>query len=198
VICTDSQVDWSTYAYSVESTINPAIISFQLGNGANAMVGFSIDPSAYTSYESINYALYPNISGGVQVFEEGVSKGIELSFTANSVFKLIYDGTNIAYWVDGSRHSYVSTPPSVPLYLQVGLRNQGGSVINTHFNEVIIGYTGSTGNTGDTGPTGFTGPTGPGLTGATGFTGVTGPTGFTGPTGRGVTGATGFTGPTGP
>lgn len=98
---------------------------------------------------------------------------------------------------------------------QFNIGPNGGDVIlssNQQLMLSIIGGTGPTGATGQVGPTGLTGPTGVGPTGPAGgptgvqgFTGNTGPTGVTGNTGatgpqgiQGVTGPIGVTGPSGP
>lgn len=80
--------------------------------------------------------------------------------------------------------------------IQIAVDTNGGPVVQSGNQEVLLSIVGPKGDTGDTGPTGPTGPTG-----ATGVTGPTGPTGATGNTGPGGfatnTGATGPTGPTG-
>src|SRR5208283_370964 len=99
--------------------------------------------------------------------------------------------------------------------ISVGIETNGGPVVvstNQALMLSIVGPTGPAGPTGtatNTGATGPTGPTGTGLSGSTGSTGPTGTagtsiTGPTGPTGSvGSTGPTGisgnsYTGPTGP
>lgn len=108
--------------------------------------------------------------------------------------------------------------------INIGVDTNGGPVIQSGNQDVLLslvgpqgqtGSTGPTGATGNTGPTAATGPTGPsggptGPTGPTGFNGtqgatgptgaastVTGPTGNTGPIGTGPTGPTGSAGATG-
>ena len=88
--------------------------------------------------------------------------------------------------------------------IQVLVETNGGSVVlsqNQALMLSIVGPTGPTGVTGTTGPLG-TGPTGPAgsatLTGATGPTGTQGPAGPTGSTGpSGPAGSDGLTGPSG-
>lgn len=86
---------------------------------------------------------------------------------------------------------------------QFNIGPNGGEVILSSNQQLMISIIGAT---GPTGATGTTGPTGAGFTGATGYTGpaggptgVQGFTGNTGPTGAtGNTGSTGFIGPSGP
>src|SRR5208283_3451353 len=87
--------------------------------------------------------------------------------------------------------------------ISVGIETNGGPVVvstNQALMLSIVGPTGPAGPTGtatNTGATGPTGPTGTGLSGSTGSTGPTGSVGSTGPTGISGNSYTGPTGPTG-
>lgn len=84
--------------------------------------------------------------------------------------------------------------------IQIAVDTNGGPVVQSGNQDVLLSLVGPKGDTGATGPTGNTGPAGfatnTGATGPTGPTGKTGPTGVTGPTG--FNGTVGGTGPTGP
>jgi len=184
--------DWTLHAYSDEAILGSCVVSYKGDYIGNVMGSLNVNPGSFTDYTSLSYAILP-FSGGsaVTIYELGVGTNRSATWTNNSVFTILYDGTSISYYVDNQLVPYQSTPtPGTPLYLDIALRGDGTRAYNVHFDRIVLGTTGPTGYTGYTGYTGHTGYIGD--TGYTGYTGDTGSTGDTGPTGK--TGSQGIPG----
>ena len=181
---TSAAGDWTLHAYSQESIVGPCVITFQSNDPGNVMGALNENPGSFTGYTSLSYAFFPVSSGSfVTIFESGVDKGsYPITWTNSSVFRILYNGTSISYYVDNQLVPYQSTPtPGTPLHLDMALRNLGTTAYNVHFDRLLLGATGYTGASGDTGPPGPPGDTGP--PGNPGDTGPPGPPGNTGPPG---------------
>jgi collagen type VII alpha len=210
---------WGQTAYSIIGYTNGCSMTFNIGPVLTGVLVIGISESKIPAVWNPTYAF--NIAtGNAQVQDTNNTFAGSTSFTTSTVFSILYDGTNIIWYIDGVVKRTRQRAVGNPLYLVVSSGGAGTiSADNVTFIPIIpgptgptgpTGRTGSTGFTGVTGPTGFTGLTGPTGLGATGPSGVTGPTGFTGftgttgPTGLGATGVTGptgftgFTGQTGP
>jgi hypothetical protein len=177
---------WNAGAESNESYITPAA-SFRATNNY-VMAGISNDSDSSTSYTTIDYAIYFNVSGSLRIYESGTNRGDFGSWTSNDVFSVINNGFKVKYYKNGVLIYTSSNTPSGPYHFDCSLNS------NVSLEDITFSASGEAGVNGSNGSNGATGPQGP--NGSTGSTGGTGPQGGTGP--RGSTGSTGGTGPQGP
>jgi len=199
---------WNGRVYSSES-YSTASVTFGWSNASGvAMIGLTSDPTASTSYTTIDYAAYVN-QGIFRVYENGVNKGTygPATITASDVFRVTCDGNQVTYYVNGTLvYTSLTATSGAALHMSSSIYDTAYDYPISFTQAGIKGPTGPTGNQGGTGPTGptgnqgGTGPTGPtGNQGGTGPTGPTGAQGAGGPQGPGgPTGAQGAGGPQGP
>ena len=94
-------VGWDGRVYSEES-FNTAFTSAKADNTSSyIMIGLTADPTPSVSYDTIDYAWY-FVSGSVlYIYENGTQIIPSLSWDANTVVSIIYDGTDVRYYRDG-------------------------------------------------------------------------------------------------
>lgn len=68
---------------------------------ASLMGGLASSPSTSPSYPTLNFGLYPDASGTVQIFEAGTQIGTYGSYSAGDSFAVCFDGVNVVYLHNG-------------------------------------------------------------------------------------------------
>ena len=108
---------WNGRVYSEES-FNTAFTSAKADNTSSyIMFGLTADPTASTSYSTIDYAWYFNTGGNLYIYENGTQINPSLSWNASTVVSIIYDGTNVRYYRNGVLiRTKAPTHGSDPLY----------------------------------------------------------------------------------
>jgi len=123
-------------AYSVESYVGSCRLSFRPTQTNKAyMIGLNNDnppDDALTEvhYGSINYAWYPSSSGIANIYESQSSKGSYGTYTADSLFEIIYDGATVKYYLDGDLKRDRTAIPDLRLYVDSDIQAEG-AVINS-------------------------------------------------------------------
>lgn len=93
---------WDAQAYSVESYVGGAFVSFSpLKNTTNVMAGLNTDPTTNASYASIDYAWY-FASGTLEIYESGTNVASLGSYNEAESFAITYDGSKIKYLRNGN------------------------------------------------------------------------------------------------
>ena len=155
---------WSS-AYSSEGYLTNAYAKCTIGQSpGEAACGFSETPTASTDYHNLTYGFFfSNPSGNpvLYILEHDTTVATVGAYTTSTQCLVLYDGTNIVYYVDGVQVRSTVRAVGNPLYLFVSAPCCN-SVNNIYFGP--LGYQGSTGPTGPVGgqgATGYTGETGP-------------------------------------
>jgi hypothetical protein len=189
-----SNSNWNGRVYSAESH-KYAFMTMRVSSTAHyVMAGLTADPTASTSFSTIDYAWYA-AGGSWRIYENGSNISGYGSVSTSDTASMTYDGTTVKYYLNGVfKRSRTITHGSSGLHLA------SSTYRTSHIAYLNFGAMGEVGSTGPTGPQGPTGPTGAkgqkgqtgaqGPQGAKGQKGERGPTGLTGPTGAGGGGGT--------
>lgn len=102
---------WDSSAY----VANPAahvLVEWTVPDTTHDMMGgLATNPSGSPSYPSLNFGLYNNGGGIVQVYESGVSQGSFGTYAAGDSFGVYYDGKEAVYLHNGAPFkTTISTP----------------------------------------------------------------------------------------
>jgi hypothetical protein len=112
---------WNTArVYSSEGYSVPCYVSFKLSQTTAAvMIGLNSDPSIGVDYTYLDYAFYLDSPGYTAIYESGANPVTfgNSTYTTSTIFEIIYDGTNINYYMDGVLKRTVARSGSGPLYL---------------------------------------------------------------------------------
>lgn len=152
--------DWIPQAYSTESYVGGAFVSWKLElNGDNSyggvMIGLNTDPTA-TGWESLDYAMYLENGSSVLAYAESGSINTIAAYSPGDTFAVHYDGANVRYYKNGAVIRTVAAAPGIRFFLDSALSGGPGA------KATILAWTaaGSVGATGPQGPQGNTGNTG--------------------------------------
>src|ERR1039458_9536010 len=167
-----------------------------------------LDPAQ--AYAGIDFAMYPDAGGNLNIYEGGGLIGTFGTYVAGDLFRIQLTGTKITYYHNGNLIWTSAATPTLPLLFGTSLYSINATINNAVLIPTNCGgmytvtaVTGQTGawltNTGGVGNaiSGATVGAGSGVApggvqGATGASGAAGTTGATGPSGAsGATGAAG-------
>lgn len=94
---------WDSDVYSIDSYQTCHVQFKPSETNANVMVGLNQDPSADSSYTSIDHAWHCENDGTCGIRENGGSEIVDAgAYTVESVFAISYDGTDVVYTKDGA------------------------------------------------------------------------------------------------
>ena len=98
---TGSTNAWDAQVYSAE--VYPAcFVTFTVPNNTHDVaVGLSLVPTTDASYASINFAWVPSNAGTAAIYESGTSVASGITYAANDVFAITYDGFIVRYLHNG-------------------------------------------------------------------------------------------------
>jgi hypothetical protein len=95
---------WNAQAYSKNSFTGGCSLTFKSNKkGVPLMVGINKDPSTNSSYSSIDFCFYQQYSANnnTNIYESGSNRvALGTDYPVESVYKIIYDGKEIIYYVD--------------------------------------------------------------------------------------------------
>jgi hypothetical protein len=120
---------WNERVYSAESFYT-CYISYSVNSTSSssiAMLGLTTDPTASTSYTTIDYAWYNN-GTNAYIYENGTSIGTFLNgtFTTSTKLSITYDGANIKYYADGVLKRTVARTSTTPLHFSSSIHSTSG------------------------------------------------------------------------
>ena len=132
--------DWTqARIFSSEGISGPCYVSFKASQVSSPiMIGLNSDPSTGINYTFLDYAWYaswdlPSPNTPAFIYENGT--GITPSsniYSTSTVFEIIYDGSNVNYYMDGVLKRSVARASTLPLYLDSSFyTNAGGGTINS-------------------------------------------------------------------
>lgn len=147
IIKTGQTTDWDAHAYSKESFVGGAYVSF-VAQQTNAwiMAGLNIDPTTNASYSSIDYAIYLVGDGTLRIYESGSDRGQFGTYSINDVFNVAYDGTRIRYYKNGSVLREVIVNITNALYFDSSFYSTNGAISKVKFGPLSSNNWSSIGN----------------------------------------------------
>jgi hypothetical protein len=133
--------EWDTQIYSRNAQVGSAFLSFKTNRTTDhLMVGLNSDPTTDANYTSIDYAWYAEAAGIAYIYESGsnvnaIGYG---AYTASTVFSIVYDGSNIIYYLDGVEKRRVATTANRTFYLDSSLYSPDKEVNNIVFSALNV------------------------------------------------------------
>ena len=122
--------------YSTEGYNAPCYVSFKASQTTSAvMISLNSDPATGINYANLDYAFYIDNPGYTGIYESGanpVNFG-NSTYTTSTLFEIIYDGTNINYYMDGVLKRTVARSGSGPLYLDSSFYSNSAAINNLSF-----------------------------------------------------------------
>jgi hypothetical protein len=115
--------------FSIEGiTSGNGYVSAVMGETTGSkMLGLSVD-NPNSSYNTIDFAIYPQLGGNIGVYENGANRGSFGSYTVGDTLSVESLNNKILYKKNGEV-IYVSTvTPSYPLYLDTAFFHQNGTL----------------------------------------------------------------------
>ena len=131
--------DWNqSRIYSSEGYSVPCYVSFKASQtGCPIMLGLNSDPSTGTNYTYLDYAWYVTWDAGnpTYIYENGAPYGPYTAYTTSTILEIIYDGTNVNYYLDGVLIRSIARSSTSPLYLDSSFysTNNGGAINSLSF-----------------------------------------------------------------
>ena len=160
-----SNLTWDGAWISNENYTNAAYVSWRASQTTGfIMLGLSSNLSTTTdTYRNIDYAWYAE-NGVCYIFEGGSLINSYGSYTTSTLFSIIYDGTNVSYYLDGALIRQISRAVGAPLHLYSAAYNTGGAAFAIAFGNVfapsdtpvLSGWTQTAGTTYNAGAFTFT------------------------------------------
>lgn len=110
--------NWDSAAYSLEAFTGGAFVQFKaVTNIHNIMIGLNADPTANSSYNTLDYAIYIDANGNVGAYESNVYSGVLSTYVAGDRFRIEYTGTKVLYWKNSTVMRTVPAAPGQRLFL---------------------------------------------------------------------------------
>lgn len=126
--------------YSTEGYTTPCYISFYPNqNNLGLMIALNSDPGSGIDYSYLDYAWYPDSTGQAYIFENGSSVLTAGAYTSATLFEIIYDGTNVNYYMAGVLRRSVRRTATTALYLDSSFYTDGAQVYNLAFGPYVSG-----------------------------------------------------------
>lgn len=135
--------DWSAGVASRESYVGACVVSFRPGNKQSyqlVMAGLTDAHAGFTGYyPELDYCWYfdgvPSTTSAA-IYESGAPQGTGMavgSWTADDVFSIAYDGTNVRYFHNGVVKRTVATSPGRQFYFGSSYYDVGGGLRDIQF-----------------------------------------------------------------
>lgn len=132
---------WDTQVYSRNAQVGSAFLSFKTDRTTGyLMVGLNSDPTTDANYTSLDYAWYAEAAGKAYIYENGVNVNTAGygAYTASTVFSIVYDGTNIFYYLDGVEKRRSATTAKRTFYLDSSMHSPDKEVNSIVFSALNI------------------------------------------------------------
>jgi hypothetical protein len=93
---------WDSDAYSIDSYVGGAFASgFAVSTSSDLMFGLNSDPTADSSYTSLDYAWRLSSTGQLEIWENGSNVASPGAYSVGDVMAVIYDGAKVQYLQNG-------------------------------------------------------------------------------------------------
>jgi len=125
--------------YSSEGHNEPCYVSFKASQTTGAiMIALNSDPGTGIDYSYLDYAFYIDNSGYTAIYESGGNPVVfgTSTYTTSTIFEIIYDGTNINYYMDGVLKRTIARTGTGPLYLDTSFWSNSSAVNSLSFGKL--------------------------------------------------------------
>ncbi|MFN8206637.1 MAG: hypothetical protein U0T82_04425 [Bacteroidales bacterium] len=123
-----SNGSWNGGAASWNTVANNGYLQFTATEiNAARMAGLS-SSNANSNYNTIQYAVYLRADALIEIYESGSSRGTFGSYTANDVFRISIEAGVVKYYRNGSLFYISGVSPTLPLLVDVSIRDVNGTV----------------------------------------------------------------------
>jgi hypothetical protein len=119
---------WDAGASSLNTVKQDGYLEFiPAETNRRRMVGLSAS-DANANFNTIGYAFYLLQNGSLRIYENGANRGLYGSYTSGSVLRIAEEGGFIRYYRDGVLLRSVAHSETLPLVVDVSIRDMGGTV----------------------------------------------------------------------
>jgi hypothetical protein len=128
-----SSLSWDAQVYSSECYTGGAEISFYPNQtNKEVMIGIDQSPTDGTDFSHIDYCIFCTDAGLLYAYESGSATLIG-DYVSTDRLSVIYDGTHVRYYKNGSLLRGVSAPSDLTFYLDSTFFNTGAQVNQLRF-----------------------------------------------------------------
>ena len=136
---------WGNAAFhSKEGYIDGCYVSCRSVYGSN-FISLNADPATDAWYTGLDYAWYMN-SGTASVWINGKPIYNPGTYNEHTIFKIVYDGSTVKFYMDNTLHYSLARAKGVPLYADNSFYHN-----NARLEDVVFGPCGAKGDTGASG-----------------------------------------------
>lgn len=128
---TDGGSGWNQQARSKDSYVGGAMVSAVIG-GHGIMIGLNTDPDANSSYETIDFAIYPEAGGALQSYESGTVYSLG-TWVVGDLVSVTYDGAFVRYYKNGALLRQTAAMPGLQFFLDTSFALSGSPWRNVRF-----------------------------------------------------------------
>ncbi len=124
---------WDAGAFSIPSipANGDGYLEFTAGEATTyKMMGLS-STDGDASYATINYAIYPEAGGNIQIYENGILRGAYGTYTTTDLFRVERQGSSILYKKNEATFFTSAVPSTGALYGDCSFYNTTSSIKNT-------------------------------------------------------------------
>jgi hypothetical protein len=129
-----SNGQWNGGIASLNRVANDGYVEFiATETNRRRMLGLS-STNVNSDWTTIQYAFYLEANGNVGIRENGTNRGTFGTYTTGDVFRIAVENETIYYYRNGNILRIAPSTPSLPLIVDVSIRDVGGT-----FDHVLIG-----------------------------------------------------------
>jgi hypothetical protein len=130
LIKVQSDGNWDGGAASWNTVSNNGYFQFTATEtNMGRMAGLST-VNANNNYTSIQYAIYLVNTGALKIYESGTDRGTFSTYTTNDVLRISVEAGVVKYYQNGNLLYISSIAPTLPMLVDVSIKNVGGTVTN--------------------------------------------------------------------
>ncbi|MDB5274087.1 MAG: hypothetical protein JWO58_2454 [Chitinophagaceae bacterium] len=147
-----SDGNWDGGAASWNMVANNGYLQFTAAETTKGrMIGLSTT-NANSNYTSIQYAFYLLSNSTIQIYESGNSQASPGSYNTGDIFKITVENNIVKYYQNGTLLYTSSTPPTLPMLVDVSIKNAGGTVLDAFVSNYNVGVFTATATNAGTSP----------------------------------------------
>lgn len=137
ITSTNAGGGWTSHIYSNETYSGPVKLKFQTSDNTYIICGFSEDPTANVQpYDRLKSSFFTNGNNNVKVREGPYDMySIDGLYTSSTIYTIIYDGTEVKYFIDDVLIYVSRSTPNNPLYFYATFLTTGFSLTNIEFGD---------------------------------------------------------------
>ena len=127
---------WDSSVYTAEGYSSSAYLTFSPTSvQGSTMMGLSESPSTNTTPTQLNYA-FALIGGFVSIYEVGFQVKAFSTYKVGDIFNILYNGTNVQYYWNGTLLRSISRVPGATLYMMAILYDTLNPLENIDFHAI--------------------------------------------------------------